>query len=1149
MAMAAHVEGQILPALPVHALAPLPIHPAAAMSSSESFEPGPPRDLVRSASFTYLPALETEHSDSSTIKRTFSEHIISLPSDPKVKVNESTHSANLELFRRVSRKAKRKMLASARFSLSPDDDEPQLREPSTTNADKDGQPRSLSRSVAGTLRTIARKSWAASSRSSSPARQGDRTPERKRSWSPSKRKLIIAANSVAIPEPAASSPPLRTSPDESESLLENAIQTPTGDRRAPTPTPVQRPLSVIQTRNKSDLNLKRMSRNSSATSLRSFMSNERSQSRLSLNKVPPLPSSLSSDRLAALSAEAPRRKDPLWTAFRTLDGEYSGFQAKTSLQKAKVLRLTLIPFLVKYEHNPSHKSLRAEDLDRRVVILNKWWTGLLEMLHGANNQSISGTDRPAFLESATRIMVRPEWRIPGFASIPGESPQRHSIPKSKSTNSLESEEADFLVDSVHQNVRNIFVQNLLSQMEFVTGILSLRTAPQSLVTFAGKACAYAFFFCPGVADMLVRLWCLPSSALRRLFRQFGVENGEKLDLISNALARNFPPPVRSLCVGSQASFSRRLQQRGPTPPGSERINWFQPWVTRWSGHNSDLFFVFTKQYHLLVSEFLTEEIPLKDRASIPGLVPVCAQMLVILETTIYRQAGQFGIESYAPGTGSHMDNPDALAPMPMTIANATRSIAENRLIMLLRDVMGDLDPEHSLLRNLFLTSFDSVTKAATVKISLYNNDACFVICDFMEEVLPIMFRYHQTYIDTPVLDWPFWLDVCKQMLQSLTTLTQIRSIAFLYSTWSILIHNEGRKRQLVLEWLLDGNIFEKLFCHWSPMVRHYFYRLLCWRVARYDGQVSDLDLEILETLAARLNKCWANYQYLIAEAEMRGVIPPSSAPCSPAPSRVLVIIRTDSQPIMTPSKTHFERYLPASIVTQSSPYQNHSSVLSTIPAADSPAQGNRKRWSLFRGLNVFGSPGNNRPGEVTPPGSPDDSGVSTSGDGPGPNSAITAQKRPTTPPHQAFSFKFSLEFLQGRTNLENKNRMLGAPQLPPNAQSILMARRSSESGGSSSSGNSSDGGSSSSSRSGGSAGSANSNDTRARGRVAEVKPLKPKEHEMGTARYSGRSLAEWAQVLNECRSFYSRRKQEGVPRDSLVETPTMGVENFRLMGG
>ena len=199
---------------------------------------------------------------------------------------------------------------------------------------------------------------------------------------------------------------------------------------------------------------------------------------------------------------------------------------------------------------------------------------------------------------------------------------------------------------------------------------------------------------------------------------------------------------------------------------------------------------------------------------------------------------------------------------------------------------------------------------------------------------------------------------------------------------------------------------------------------------------------------------------------------------------------------------------------------------------------------MFRGLSVFGTPGNNRPGEVTPPGSPDDNGASTSNETSDPNSAITAPKRPVTPPHQAFSFKFSLEYFAARPNLENKNRMVTAPLLPPNVQAILRSRQSSDSGISGGSGS----GFSQTSHSA-SSGTSGSITSRRKARAQEVRPLKPKEHEMSTARYSGRSLAEWAQVLHECRSFHSRRKQEGVPRDSLVETPTMGVENFRLNGG
>lgn len=77
-----------------------------------------------------------------------------------------------------------------------------------------------------------------------------------------------------------------------------------------------------------------------------------------------------------------------------------------------MIRSSLLPFLKDHANHLSNKIIRAEDLDRRVMILNKWWTGLLEMLNGRNNQSISGTDRPTFLDAVTGIMMRPEWRIP-----------------------------------------------------------------------------------------------------------------------------------------------------------------------------------------------------------------------------------------------------------------------------------------------------------------------------------------------------------------------------------------------------------------------------------------------------------------------------------------------------------------------------------------------------------------------------------------------------------------------------------------------------------------------------------------------------------------------------------------------------------------
>ncbi|KAJ9641232.1 hypothetical protein H2204_002910 [Knufia peltigerae] len=1026
-------------------------------------------------------------------------------------MNDSTQSTNKVLFRRASRKAKKRITSGIfSFSSEPEQEDDDVRGGRETEIDpvKVEQSRSLSRSVTGTIRTLARKSWAGS-RPSSPAPKDGSAP-RKRSWSPTKIK------DAATSKPASSRSPSRSRESDA------AKSTP--------PQLLRPPLSVLPIKNKSEVSLKRLSRNSSSTSL---ASDERSRSKVSLGKLPPLPRTLSSDRLASFQQELARKKDPLATAFRNVDSEFITFHAKPSVQKSKVLRTVLLPFLHKYARHPSITSLRAEDLDRRTVILNKWWTALLEMLHGTNNQMISLSDRPAFLESVSMIMSRLEWTVPGFNAALGEISQPASIPKSKSTNSLESEDSDFLSDTIKQNVRNMFIQNLLSQLKFVIEKLSWRAAPSSLVTFAGKTCAYAFFYCPGVADMLARQWNVGAGTLGRIFTEFDIHFGDKLALISNAFAGRFPPPIRSLSAISQSTLARHLQPQRQRPQGLEQLDWWHPtWVNRWCGRDTDLFFSFTKYFHLLVPEFLSEELSSKERAGIPGLIPVCAQMLVVLEATLYRQANQQRYDDDGTeGSRFDRDHPDSLAPLPV-IANADRSIAENRLIILLRDVLGDVDSEATMFRGLFTGSFEAVLKAATRKVSMYSTDPCFVICDFMEEVLPITFRYHQTYGDTPILDWPFWLKVFKQMMRSQSMLTKVRLIAFLYNKWTILISNEERKRELVLEWLLDQEVFEENFCNWSPMVRHYFYRLLCWRVARVDGPVTTLDIVILQTFNTRLNKCWAHYQYLLMEADTRGLTPPSSEPCTPAPARLLLIVRLDNQPLLVPHRTTFERKQPnLGLLNQNSPYQNHSSALNTIPTADVPPQINKKRWSLFKGLSMFSQPGNDRPGEVTPPGSPDEGSSNSNGTITGPSSEIAGPKpvsRPITPPHQPCSFRFELQHHRPPPQLQGQNWTLTSPLLPQTAQNILRVRESSESNASSE--------------------SSSNNNQKFRPKTKTVEPRQPAYSEIGNARYSGRALAEWSQVVSECRNFYIRRRQDGVPRDGLVEIPTLGVENFRSPG-
>lgn len=469
------------------------------------------------------------------------------------------------------------------------------------------------------------------------------------------------------------------------------------------------------------------------------------------------------------------------------------------------------------------------------------------MLNGRNGQSMSGNDRPTILEGVSGIMVRAEWRLPPSPFAARKSDTTRPPFKSRSTSSLDSTASELLTESVHHNAKNIFVQNLLAQMVFVVEKMSTRNVAASVVTFCGKASAYAFFFCPGVADVLVRLWSTKTEVLRRVLKEIKPSRSIEMGATPDNIVAGFPPCVHSLAFTSLPSMVRYLRSQPPMPLGSTLIPWNGTWVTRWTGRDTDLFFVFTKYFHILASQFLPDGIDWRDSAHAPGFILVQAQILTVLDATIHRPTIHPVAECSSGPLSTTFDNllteADATVnTIPLPPINTSRSMAENRLVMLLRDFLSDSPPVFKCAQETFAAVFSSVLKAAARRTSLFDHNACFALCDFMEEAIAILSRYHQaTLSPTTVLDWPFWLDVCRRMMESQNTMTEIRLYAFLYTLWGIIIQDERRKRDLCLDWLLTKDVFEKQFNHWCPMVRAYFMRFLCWRVARFDGEASDED--------------------------------------------------------------------------------------------------------------------------------------------------------------------------------------------------------------------------------------------------------------------------------------------------------------------
>ncbi|KAF1978556.1 DUF1765-domain-containing protein [Bimuria novae-zelandiae CBS 107.79] len=845
--------------------------------------------------------------------------------------------------------------------------------------------------------------------------------------------------------------------------------------------------------------------------------------------IPPLPHIISPEKFKGPKTE-PRKKDELWTAFRTLEGDLRKFQHKSIAFKANVVRTALLPFLRAYATHPSNTRLRPEDLDRRANILNGWWTGLLELLSGRNNQSVSGTDRPAILEGIAGLMERPEWRLPPspFCAL-ADRVETASTTTAKSAGSASSSTSDFLTESVHHNVRNIFTQNLLSQMSFVIEKMALRNAAASLVTFCGKTCAYAFCFCTGVAEIMVRLWTPAYDTMRRVLEESGVTKLDRLDDVSEHIIFAFPPTLHSLKFKSLTTLARSLRRSAVMPLGTASLDWYGAWVKRWSGAESDLFYVFVKHYHILISEFLPPAPTSVQRICAPGMIMVHSQILVNMDATINRHAAPQQPEETTSSTSSItfddvLADPDASASaVPIPPVNATRQMAENRLIMLLRDFLSERNSHIASARQFFAESFSCLLKAAARKVSVYDSNACYTLCDFLEEAFIILARYEHI-LEKPhsVLDWPFWMSVCKLMTSSHNTATEIKLFAFLYSTWSVIVSDEHRKESLCLDFLLEPEFFESRFNHWCPMVRAYFMRILCWRVARFDGGDSTSEINIMKALSDRLRSVWSHYLWLREQAEHKRALPPSTQACNPAPGRRFLIIRNDN-----PIVTNTQPFLSFDGVVQSPTSGRFSDPLKAPPerplssasvdSQDFPDESATKgRWNILRSFmgaapkQAAKSKGSDVPKKDKVNAKPNGAAASNETGEPTSNTKSVTSTTPAHPPptHRSYSFRFSLEWVDKRFGTY-QNMRLSPPRLPLPAQVLLQEKGIN---------------------------------------INVVLASQPTGPAATSSRYAGRALAEWTFVSHECQNFFDRRKNEGVPANKQVETPTLAVEAFRRPG-
>ena len=539
----------------------------------------------------------------------------------------------------------------------------------------------------------------------------------------------------------------------------------------------------------------------------------------------------------------PMRKqsdDPLWSAFKNLEIEHKSFHSKSTPQRLVQVETILSPLLRSSMHHKSTKQLSPEDIERRASILSKWWSSILDCLEGTGFGSIPSMDRHVMFDALTEMMTRPEWRQTTTSFLPladRESSERPGAgkPAHGSQPTDDSDEA-FLAESAQHNVRTTFISSLARQLAFVVDKMAMRNVPVALVGIAAKTCAYAYFFVPGVADVLVRLWGLGPELLRRTADGMGLTRASKGDR-EDVVAR-FPPDLAVFGWTSSRSMWSILKQIPKMPVMISRINWMGPWISRWKGRDTDLLFAFFKQFHILADEFMPSTLPLTEKARAPGFVLVHAQLLSIIDDTIHLQSALGGPAIMDPLPGADASAMAMAIPPP----NLMKGMSENSLVMLLREILADESPEIGGAKHTFAEACVAMTKAAVKRTSQFDTTACFTLCDFLEEALTIYDGFDDPVSAKRYTDWPFWIDVFKKIFGSLNTMAEVRVLSFIYAIWDTVTKDPRRKAALCLDWLLTEEVFHTYFSHWCPMVRAYYQRLLCWRICRCDGDPTEVDV-------------------------------------------------------------------------------------------------------------------------------------------------------------------------------------------------------------------------------------------------------------------------------------------------------------------
>jgi hypothetical protein len=259
-------------------------------------------------------------------------------------------------------------------------------------------------------------------------------------------------------------------------------------------------------------------------------------------------------------------------------------------------------------------------------------------------------------------------------------------------------------------------------------------------------------------------------------------------------------------------------------------------------------------------------------------------------------------------------------------ASGTRRRVDNlKILLAIRETLHNDDPCIPFYES-YCQQFERILHAVTLSTNAYEVESCITLADLVEEYLSSLILTHsltkqRVQIEKDkVVDWEFWIHVVQRMLSSDNCHTELRALAFLFNVWDNIPIGNGQGRSIhrppsegsnlefhvddreglrwsCTVWLLSPPMWKRYFCHWQPLVRAYYHRILCWRVASA-GPESDLLSSILlsnysadarELLARRLKYSYSRVARDATKARSLDAAGPAFEAAPPVVNRKLSI--------------------------------------------------------------------------------------------------------------------------------------------------------------------------------------------------------------------------------------------------------------------